>query len=169
MTIAARHPFSPRSAPPSDGRQSPAAADIQRGTIRTLRAHGLAAVSELALANGRRADIVGISDKGEIWIVEIKSCVADFQSDRKWHTYREFCDRLWFAVGRDFPVEILPPDTGLILADRFGGEIVRESATEPIPAARRKSMMLRFGRTAADRLAVLADPDLVGRSDAARG
>src|SRR5690606_32694583 len=145
MTIAARHPFSPRSAPPSDGRQSPAAADIQRGTIRTLRAHGLAAVSELALANGRRADIVGISDKGEIWIVEIKSCVADFQSDRKWHTYREFCDRLWFAVGRDFPVEILPPDTGLILADRFGGEIVRESATEPIPAARRKSMMLRFG------------------------
>jgi len=169
MTIAARHPFSPRSQPPVDGRQSPAALDIQRGAIRVLRAHGLVAVTELPLANGRRADIVGVSDKGEIWIVEIKSCLADFRSDGKWPSYWEFCDRLWFAVAQDFPVEVLPEETGLILADRFGGEIVRESPTEALASARRKAMMLRFGRTAAERLTVLADPDLVSRSDAARG
>lgn len=169
MTIAARHPFSPRSAPPCDGRQSPAALDIQRGTIRALRAHGLVAVTELPLANGRRADIVGVSDKGEIWIVEIKSCLADFRSDNKWPSYWEYCDRLWFAVARDFPTEVLPLETGLILSDRFGGEIIRESSTEVLAAARRKSMTLKIARTAAERLSVLADPDLIARSDGGRG
>lgn len=168
MTITARHPFSSRSTPPSDGRQSPPALDIQRGTIRTLRANGLASVTELPLANGRRADVVGVSEKGEIWIVEIKSCLADFRSDQKWQTYWDYCDRLWFAVAQDFPTEVLPQETGLILADRFGGEIVRESVTEPLPGARRKSMMLRFARTAAERLAIMADPDLLARSDARR-
>ena len=49
-----------------DGRQSPAAFAICRGVARLLRAHGLAAISELALANGRRADVVAIADSGEI-------------------------------------------------------------------------------------------------------
>lgn len=168
MTIAARHPFSPKSEPPSDGRQSPAASDIQRGTIRALRASGLTSVTELPLASGRRADIVGVSEKGQIWIVEIKSCLNDFRTDQKWQSYWDYCDRLWFAVGRDFPVDVLPQEAGLIIADRFGGEIVRESPTETLTGARRKAMMLRFARTAAERLSVLADPDLVARADAAR-
>ncbi len=108
-----------------DGRQSPAAFDICRGVARLLRAHGLAAVGEVALANGRRADVAGISDGGAIWIVEIKSCLEDFRTDQKWPEYREFCDRLFFAVAPDFPREVLPPDTGLIIADRYGGEIIR--------------------------------------------
>ena len=96
----------------ADGRQSPAAFDICRGVARVLQAHGFAAVSEVALANGRRADVAGISDSGEIWIVEIKSCLEDFRTDQKWPEYREFCDRLFFAVAPDFPREVLPRGHG---------------------------------------------------------
>jgi hypothetical protein len=142
-----------------DGRQSPAAFDICRGVARLLRAHGLAAVGEVALANGRRADVAGISDGGAIWIVEIKSCLEDFRTDQKWPEYREFCDRLFFAVAPDFPPEVLPPDTGLIIADRYGGEIIRPAPEHKLSAARRKAMTLRLARIAALRLQAVIDPE----------
>ena len=122
-----------------DGRQSPAALDVCRGVARVLRAYGFAAVSEVTLANGRRADVAGISDSGAIWIVEVKSCLEDFRADQKWPEYREFCDRLFFAVAPGFPREVLPPDTGLIIADRYGGEIVRPAPEHKLAAARRKA------------------------------
>lgn len=142
-----------------DGRQSPAAFDLCRGVGRLLKAHGLAAVSEVALANGRRADVAGFSDSGEIWIVEIKSCLEDFRSDQKWPEYREFCDRLFFAVAPGFPTEVLPEDTGLIIADRYGGEIVRAAPEHRLAGARRKAMTLRVARTAAMRLQGIVDPE----------
>jgi hypothetical protein len=104
---------------PVDGRQSPAALAIARGTTRLLHAHGFAVVSELVLASGRRADLVALGADGEIWIVEIKSSVADFRADQKWMEYRWHCDRLFFATALDVPCEIFPPDTGLIVADAF--------------------------------------------------
>ena len=150
-------PGIPRDA--RDGRQSPAAFDICRGVARLLLAHGFATVSELSLANGRRADVAGFADSGEIWIVEIKSCLEDFRTDQKWHEYREFCDRLLFAVAPAFPREVLPEDTGLIIADRYGGEIVRPAPEHKLGAARRKAMMLRLARAAALRLQGIVDPD----------
>jgi hypothetical protein len=69
-----------------------------------------------------------------------------------------YCDRFYFAVGRDFPLELLPPEEGLILADRFGAEIVREARLRALSPARRKAMLIRFGRAAAGRLRILVDP-----------
>ena len=123
------------------------------------RRYGLAAVSEVALANGRRADVAGVADSGEIWIVEIKSSLEDFRADQKWPEYREFCDRLFFAVAPTFPREVLPEDTGLIVADRYGGEIVRPAPEHKLAGARRKAMTLRLARTAALRLQGVIDPD----------
>jgi hypothetical protein len=87
----------------------PGAADICRGVARLLSAHGMAPVAEVSLANGRRADLVAISGGGEIWIVEIKSSLDDFRTDRKWPEYRAYCDRLFFAVAPAFPRDILRP------------------------------------------------------------
>jgi hypothetical protein len=142
-----------------DGRQSPAASDICRGVARLLKAHGLAALSEVALANGRRADLAGLADSGEIWIVEIKSSLEDFRADQKWPDYREFCDRLFFAVAPGFPREVLPEDTGLIIADRYGGEIVRPAPEHRLAGARRKAMTIRLARLAALRLQGALDPE----------
>ena len=142
-----------------DGRQSAAALAIARGTRRLLWTRGFASVTELPLPNGRRADVVGLSDKGEIWIVEVKSSVIDFRVDQKWPEYREYCDRLLFAVAPGFPVDILPADTGLVIADQWGGDLARDAPHHPLAGARRKSMLLRYARFAAVRLHALADPD----------
>src|SRR5436190_16509221 len=109
---------------PPDLRQSATALAVARGTQRLLTAHGLSCVSELSLPSGRRADLVALGGNGEIWIVEIKSSIADFRADQKWHEYREHCDRLFFATALEVPCEIFPPDTGLIVADAFAAQII---------------------------------------------
>jgi hypothetical protein len=142
----------------ADGRQSPGALAIARGTMRLLLSLGFSCVSELALASGRRADLVALGSDGEIWIVEIKSSIADFRADHKWMDYRLHCDRLFFATSVDVPCEIFPPDTGLIVADAFAASIVCEAPEHRICGATRRSMLLRFGRAAALRLQSLIDP-----------
>jgi hypothetical protein len=141
-----------------DGRQSPIAAGLQRGVCRALRTLGHSVVTELALANGRRADVVALSPAGDVLIVEIKSCLLDFHSDGKWHEYLPHCDRLYFAVAPDFPHRVIPDRTGLMLADRYGAELVREPVEERLGAARRKAMLLAFAHTAALRLQRHLDP-----------
>jgi hypothetical protein len=140
--------------------QHEAAPAIRRGALRLLHGLGLAAVAELPLGSGRRADLVALGSGGEIWIVEIKSCVADFRADRKWQQYRLYCDRLLFAAMPEFPANILPGDAGLVIADAYGGTLVREAPLHPLAAARRKAMLIRFGRAAAARLTNIHDPGL---------
>lgn len=142
----------------TDRRQSPAAAAIQRGVCRHFRALGFSVLTELPLSTGRRADVVGLSAKGEVWIAEIKSCLVDFRTDAKWPDYRDDCDRLFFAVAPDFPREVLPAETGLLLADRFGAEIARAAPEHRLPTRRRKALTLRFARAAALRLQLSQDP-----------
>ena len=145
-----------------DGRQSPIAGEIQRGACRLLRTLGNSVVIELPLSSGHRADITALSRTGEIWIVEIKSCLADFRSDTKWDAYRAHCDRFFFAVLGSFPQDVLPDDTGLIIADRYGGAVMREAPEHRLAAARRKAVTLRFARAAARRLQAVMDPGPTG-------
>lgn len=144
---------------PIDGRQSPTALKVQRGVGRLLRALGYACVPELSLGSGRRADITAINKQGEIWIVEIKSSVADFRADMKWPLYRNHCDRLFFAAPDDMDHDVLPESAGLMLADGYGAEIIREAPLHKLTASARKATTLRFGRAAAHRLHDLADPE----------
>ena len=142
-----------------DDRRPSVAFDVFRGVGRLLKAHGMAVVGEVPLANGRRADVVGVGKSGEIWIVEIKSCLEDFRADRKWPEYREFCDCLYFAVPPSFPCDILPGDCGLMTADRYGGDLVRAAPPFRLAPARRKALTLRLLRLAAFRLQHTIDPD----------
>jgi hypothetical protein len=143
---------------PVAGRQSAAALAICRGVRRLLRARGFATVTELPLTSGRRADVVGVNADGALVIVEIKSSVADFRADQKWRDYFAHCDRLYFAVGAGMPLAVMPEDAGLIVADSYGGEILREPAPRAIPPAARRAVLLRFALAAANRLHWLADP-----------
>ena len=141
-----------------DRRQSPVAAELQRGVCRAFRALGFSVVTELPLSNGRRADVVALSSGGDVTIVEIKSCLLDYQTDGKWQDYLDYCDRLYFAVTADFPCEVIPAAAGLILADRYGAALMREPAEERLSAARRKAMILCFACAAALRLQLHLDP-----------
>lgn len=145
-------------APPVDGRQSENALTIARGVRRMLRGRGFSSVTELPLLDGRRADVVALHEDGSLLIVEIKSSIADFRADRKWRDYAAHCDRLYFAISIAIPVEIMPPEAGLIVADSYGGEILREPPQQRLAPATRRAVLLRFAQAAADRLHRLADP-----------
>jgi hypothetical protein len=144
---------------PTDGRQSLIAAGVQRGVRRLFAQLGHVTMPEFTLGNGRRADVIALAPDGLLTIVEIKSSVADFRTDRKWPDYEDFCDRFYFAVPETVPFDILPEDRGLILADSFGAAIVRVARRHPLAGARRKAVTLRFAHAAAALLHGLADPD----------
>src|SRR6185295_2774683 len=110
------------------------------------------------LPNGRRADMAALDAKGTIWIIEIKSSLIDFQTDAKWPAYLDHCDRLFFAVNPDFPIEVLPAETGLMICDAYGGALVREAPEIRLPAPARKAMTLLMARLAAARLHQAMDP-----------
>lgn len=124
-------------------------AALARGVSRMLIDLGLAPLLELPLGNGRRADIVGLTPAGEIWIVETKSGLADFAVDSKWPDYLPYCDRFYFGVTESFPHLLIPEEAGLIVADGFGGAIIRESPLRSLAGARRKAMTLSYARLAA--------------------
>lgn len=131
---------------------------LARGTARLLQGHGFVSVEEFVPARGLRVDVMGLGPKGEIWVVECKSSRADFQSDGKWEGYLDWCDRYFWAVDQEFPTDLLPDGTGLIIADAYGGEIIRMAPEDKLAAARRKVLIQKFATHAARRLHSLRDP-----------
>lgn len=144
----------------ADGRQSETALLVSRGARRLLRSMGFSSLPETPLPSGRRADLMALGADGEIVIIEIKSSLADFRVDQKWPDYRAHCDRLFFAIPPSLDPAIMPQDAGLIVADGFGGEIIRQAPGHRLAPATRRQLTLRFSRLAADRLHALGDPGL---------
>ena len=145
---------------PEDGRQSETARAVCKGVRRMLRTLNMASVTELVLPDGRRADIMALGTDGSLSIIEIKSSVADFRADGKWPFYRAHCDRLYFAVPPTMPLDILPVDAGLIVADAYAAETIRVAPEHRLPGATRKALLIRFAQAAAERLHIANDPDM---------
>ena len=137
-----------------DGRQSERALLVWRGVQRLFGELKHSVLPELGLASGRRADLIALSEKGEFWIVEIKSSIEDLRADSKWPDYRRHCDRLFFATHPGVPLDIFPPDCGMILSDGYDAEIVRDAPLHKLAPATRKALTLRFARISADRLLI---------------
>jgi hypothetical protein len=131
---------------------------VTRGAARLLVDLGWSFLPEVPLPNGRRADLMAVSPKGEFAIVEVKSSVEDYRCDQKWHEYAPYCDAFYFAVSPEFPREILAEGPGLIVADGFGGAILTPSPVAPLAPARRKALILAFARLAGFRAAGLSAP-----------
>lgn len=148
MPLVSPHKHSPLI----DGRQSERAMRVRRGVQRLFAEMRMSLLPEMTLASGRRADLIVLTPKADIWIVEIKTSIEDFRVDRKWPDYRDYCDRLYFATHGGVPAEIFPQDCGLMISDGYGAAIQREAAEHRLAPARRKALTLQFARTAADRL-----------------
>lgn len=135
----------------SDGRQSDRALQVRRGVMRLLLDLGFYSVPEVTLLTGRRADVVGINAKGIIWIVEVKSCLADLRADTKWPDYRSHCDRLFFATLADVDPAPFPEEAGFMVADAYGADIMRDAPHHPLSGAARKNVLIRTARQGAAR------------------
>jgi len=125
---------------------------VTRGAARLMADMGYAPLLEVGLPNGRRADVMALGPRGDIVICEVKSGPQDYLADRKWGEYLPFCDLFYFAVAPEFPRELLPKEPGLIVADAFGGAVIRPSPRTALAGARRKALTLAFARLAAGRL-----------------
>lgn len=137
---------------------------LARGVSRLLQSHGFVTLEEFIPSRGLRVDVMALGTKGEIWVVECKSSLADYRSDAKWQGYLDWCDRYFWAVDADFPTDVLPDNTGLIVADPYGGEILRYGAHPPLNAARRKKLTHTFATQAARRVMAFRDPGNKGLS-----
>ena len=132
---------------------------VCRGACRLMRQAGHSVLLEVPLPDGRRADIVAVSRNGELTIVEVKSSLEDWRVDIKWPDYLDWCDQLYFAVPVGFPQALIPQEIGLIVADAYGGEMLRAAQRRPVAAARRKSLLIDCARLASERLSRLDDPE----------
>jgi len=137
---------------------------LSRGVCRCLRHLDFAPLEEFVPERGKRVDVIAINARGEIWVIECKSSRADFAADKKWGGYLEWCDRYFWAVDQDFPVELLPDATGLIIADAYGAEVVRDAPEEKLSAQRRKKVTLKVARDAARRLRGQVDQGFTGNN-----
>ncbi len=131
---------------------------LARGVCRHLLSHDFVTVEELVPDRGLRVDVMALGPKGEIWVIECKSGLADFRSDHKWQGYLDWCDRFFWAVDEAFPTEVLPDGTGLILADAHDAEIIRLGPEAKLAPARRKVVVQKFARHAALRWHAARDP-----------
>ncbi len=131
---------------------------LARGVCRHLRSHNFVPMVEFVPTRGLRVDVIALGPRGEIWIVECKSSRADYLADAKWSGYLPFCDRFFWAVNADFPLDLLPEHTGIIFADPYDGEIQRFGQETKIAGATRKKLIQKFARNAADRLRIFTDP-----------
>ena len=128
---------------------------LTRGVCNLFQDLGFGTLTEFKLASGRRVDVMAIDRNGEFVIVEVKSTVADFRGDRKWHEYLAFCERFYFAVPAGFPVEMMPEDCGLIVADPYAAAVRRESLTRKLNTNRKRRQLVRFALAASNRLSNL--------------
>ena len=132
--------------------------NVVRGVARLLLRHDCLTVSEVALGNGRRADLMGLCPKGFVTIVEVKVSRADLLGDQKWTDYLDYCDRFYWAIPDTLDAGLLvrscklPERAGLIVADRYDAAVVREAALVALAPSRRRAETLRFARRAARRL-----------------
>ncbi|MCI4664551.1 MAG: MmcB family DNA repair protein [Neomegalonema sp.] len=131
---------------------------VRRGARRRLAADGMETLMEFAPTRGLRADLLAIGRAGELWIIEVKSCLEDYAADAKWRGYLEWCDQFFFAVGPEFPTEKLPAEAGLILSDGYDAELVRRPEARKVAGARRRAILIKAARHASARLRALEDP-----------
>ena len=135
---------------------------ITRGVCRLFQYLGFGTLTEFKLTNGRRVDVMAIDRNGEFVIVEVKSTVADFRGDRKWQEYLGFCERFYFAVPAGFPVDLMPDECGLIVADPYDAAVRRESLTHKLNTNRKRRQLIRFAIAASDRLRHMGQDALSG-------
>ena len=143
---------------------SSTAAEVARGVSRLLLEEGFSPILEFTLPNGRRLDVAAIGPGGEMLGVEIKVALADLRGDNKWPDYLDYCDLFYFAVPPDFPHEHVPQQPGLIVADRYGGSIIKQAEAQTLHASRRKAVTISFARCAAERLSRTLEATLLAQT-----
>lgn len=100
------------------------AEEIKAAATSYLRKKCMAVNAEVGLCRGGRfrADLLALTFYGDTTVVEVKSSVADFRADKKWHNYLEFANKFYFAMTQTTYSKVkdsIPKGIGVMLASEF--------------------------------------------------
>ena len=145
-------------------------AEVARGVSRMFYRHDIMIQSEVTLKGHRRADLMGVTSKGDVVIVEIKCSRSDLLGDQKWQEYLEHCDQYYWAVPMGFDLSpfdqdfLMPERCGLIVADSYDAEMIRPAKRIALAPARRKVEVQNLAAKAMRLIMRAADPDIMRKN-----
>lgn len=113
---------------------------------------------EVGLCKGGRlrADVLAISMGSQIVVIETKSSVADFRSDKKWPKYMPFSDRMYFAMTSDVYAKVksaIPHGIGVFVVNpkTFGVKVRSRAYKREVDPAIRLNIVTRMAYRSADK------------------
>lgn len=132
---------------------------IRKEVTKFLTRKGLSCHYEVGLNKwGKlRADILSFNYKDKMIVVEVKSSLADYKTDKKWQDYLKFSTQFYFAFDSDFPLtkeiikEIKSTGAGILVVDLESNiKLYRSNSTKTIASAKVRQI------DEADKFAIIA-------------
>lgn len=110
---------------------------------------------EVGLVKGGkyRADVVALHMGGGLDVVEVKSSVADFRSDKKMGEYAKYCDKLYLACTSEVYAKIkdkVLPGIGVIIVGSNYCYVKKKARTNKLDDKTRLNLMARIAYRSAD-------------------
>ena len=132
---------------------------IMQETLRFLSNKGYKTITEFALPNKKRVDIIALNCKKEILIIEVKSKINDFKNDKKWKKYLNYCNYFYFALNK-YPKNLkIYENVGIIEINNKKNEIKKRASYVKMPEKKRNNIIFSFALSAASKFHRLIDPN----------
>ena len=131
---------------------------ILQKTMQLLISKGFKIITEFALPNKKRVDIIGINTKKEIVIVEVKSNKNNFKNDNKLKKYLKYCNYFYFSCNEEIKDICISKKVGIILYNSKNIEISRYSKYRKLSELIKNKIIYNFALSAASKFHRLVDP-----------
>ena len=131
---------------------------ILQKTMQFLSLKGYKVLSEFALPNKKRVDIIAINLKKKIIIVEVKSNKKNLKYDKKWKNYLNYCNYFYFACNDKLKDSEFSENIGIIQNNSNNIKIIRKSKYQKISENKKKQLIFKIALSAASKFHRLIDP-----------
>ena len=131
---------------------------IIQKTMQFLSLRGYKVLTEFALPNKKRVDIIGINLKKEIIIVEVKSNKKNLKYDKKWKNYLNYCNYFYFACSEKFDFNF-SENIGIIRNNCNKIEITKEPKYKKLPENKKNKLIFKISLSAISKFHRLIDPE----------
>ena len=131
---------------------------IMLNTMRFLSTKGYKVLTEFALPNKKRVDIIGINLKKEIVIVEVKSNKNGIKLDKKWKNYLNYCNYFYFACSEKLNLNF-SENIGIIRNNCNKIEITKEPKYKKLPENKKNKLIFKISLSAISKFHRLIDPE----------
>ena len=138
---------------------------ILRNTMRFLSNKGYKMITEFALPNKKRVDLIGINREKKVIIIEVKSNFMSIKKDKKWENYLNYCNLFYFALSEVPEKFKFKKKIGFIKSTRLETKIVKDCEYIKMKKLKKNKIIFNFAASAAYKFHRLVDPFFKKRSN----